>query len=149
MVLSDQLAKMYATGPRVSPTAYVPNPGLALGTFRAPPIVLVLGGVMVLALFLAVIGRWAVQVGISPIIPGVIAGGSLANALDRAEFGAVRDFISTPWLVIDVGDIAIIAGIFALAVALAWRVYQLRASSQTITLDVRTLRARVVPLRAG
>ena len=71
---------------------------------------------MVLALFLAVVGRWAVQVGISPIIPGVIAGGSLANALDRAEFGAVRDFLHTPWLVIDIGDIAIVAGIIALGI---------------------------------
>lgn len=149
VVLSDQTARIFVSGARSSAGSYVANPGLALGVFAAPPLLLIFGSILVLGLFLGVIGRWAVQVGISPIIPGVIAGGALANALDRAQFGVVRDFLHTPWLVIDVGDIAVVAGIVALGLALAFRVRQLRAASQTITLDVRTLRAIVVPVHAS
>lgn len=148
VVLADQLAKLFASGGRPSPTSYVPNPGLALGSFAGPPLLLVFGLVVVLAVFIAVVGRWAVQVGISPIIPGMIAGGSLAHALDRAQFGVVRDFLATPGgIVIDVGDIAVVAGIIALCVAAALRMHHLRATSHTITLDVRNLRAVVVPVR--
>ena len=148
VVLADQLAKMAAAGVRVSPGSYVPNPGLVLGVFAGPPLLLIVGSVAVLGVFLGVIGRWAVQVGISPIIPGVIAGGALANALDRAQYGVVRDFLSTPWIVIDVADIAVVAGIAALGIALVLRMHHLRATSHTITLDVRTLRAMVVPVSA-
>jgi lipoprotein signal peptidase len=146
VVLADQLAKMFASSGRVPAVVPVRNPGLALGVLAGPPLLLVAGGVLVLAMFLAVVGRWAVQVGISPIIPGVIAGGSLANALDRAQFGAVRDFLTTPWgVVIDVADIAVVVGIVVLGVSLALRVHHLRATSRTITFDARTLRAMVVP----
>ena len=106
---------------------------------------LVAGGVVVLALFLGVVGRCAVQVGISPIIPGVIAGGVFANALDRAEFGVVRDFLTTPFgVVVDVADVAILVGIVALGVALALRVRYLRSMSYSIRFDARNLRALVV-----
>lgn len=56
----------------------------------------------------------------------------------------VRDFIHTPWIVIDVADIAVIVGIALLFAALALRVRALHATSQHITVDVRTLRAVIV-----
>ena len=149
VVLADQLAKRFVAGLRHTASTYVPNPGLVLGVLAGPPLLLILGSLTVLGVFLALVGRWAIQVGISPIIPGVIAGGALANALDRAQFGVVRDFLSTPWIVVDVADVAVIVGMFALGVALALRVRQLHSNAQTITLEVRGLRASVVPARAA
>lgn len=148
VVLADQLAKLFVTGGHAAATRYVPNPGLILGLFPASRALLVIATIAVLGVFLAVVGRWAVQVGISPVIPGVIAGGALANSLDRAQFGTVRDFLATPWLVVDIADIAVVAGIVALGIALALRMHQLRASSRTVTLDLRNLRAVVVPATA-
>jgi lipoprotein signal peptidase len=145
VVLTDQLARLAVLGVRAPAGTYVPNPGLALGIWAAPPIVLMAGSIAVLGIFLAVVGRWAVQVGISPMIPGVIAGGALANVIDRAQFGVVRDFLTTPFgIVIDVGDLAILVGIAALGIALALRVRYLRSTSSAIRFDARRLRALVV-----
>src|SRR6516164_6289494 len=54
--------------------------------------------VFVLAGFLAVVGRWAIQIGISPCIPALTAAGMFSHTLDRIRFGAVRDFLSVGWL---------------------------------------------------
>jgi lipoprotein signal peptidase len=149
IVLVDQIAKSAADRAHAGMITPARNPDYALGIVGGPAPLLILGTVLVLALFLAVIGRWAVQVGISPLIPAVIAGGMVANTIDRIRFGAVRDFLATGWLIIDVADLVVFGGIVALVVALALRVRQLRRDSCTIALEIPTLRARVVRTEAA
>jgi signal peptidase II len=50
---------------------------------------------------------------------GLIIGGALANALDRALYGAVADFFhfhygAVSWYVFNLADVAIVAGVAAL-----------------------------------
>ncbi len=144
IVLVDQIAKSAAARAHAGMITPARNPDYALGIVGGPTPLLILGTMLVLALFLAVIGRWAVQVGISPLIPAVIAGGMVANTIDRIRFGAVRDFLATGWLIIDVADLVVFGGIVALVVAFGLRVRQLRLGSYTIALEITTLRARVV-----
>ena len=148
VVLVDQTAKSAAARAHAGMITPARNPGYALGVLGGPAPLLILGTVLVLGVFLAVIGRWAVQVGISPLIPAVIAGGMVANTIDRIRFGAVRDFLATGWLIIDVADLVVLGGIVALVAALGLRVRQLRLESHTIALDIATLCARVVPVDA-
>jgi lipoprotein signal peptidase len=140
VVVVDQFAKAVAA--HTEPPAH--NPGLALGVARGPAGILVVASILMLAVFVAVIGRWAVQVGISPSIPALIAGGFAANVLDRARFGAVRDFLATPWAIVNVADIAVVGGVIALGVALVLRLRALHVSSCRIVLDPSTLRASIV-----
>ena len=46
----------------------------------------------------------------------LVIGGGLANTLDRARFGAVRDFIRTPWAIVNVADLCVVAGVVLLSV---------------------------------
>jgi lipoprotein signal peptidase len=144
VVVVDQLAKLWA--PHVSATTFsqVHNPGLLLGVAAVPAWFLVLAMLAVMGLFVLLIARPSVQLGISPAIPALIVGGFAAHIVDRARFGVVRDFIHTPWIVIDVADIAVVVGIALLFGALALRMRAMHAKSQRITVDVRTLRAIVV-----
>lgn len=50
-------------------------------------------------------GRW---------IPACIAGGALANLVDRLATGAVHDFVATPWIIFNMADVAIVAGLVGL-----------------------------------
>jgi hypothetical protein len=52
----------------------------------------------------------------------------------------VRDFVRTPWLIIDVADLAVVLGIALLLAACAVRAYQLHRNSQTIAFDTAHLR---------
>ena len=50
---------------------------------------------------------------------GLIAGGALGNAIDRAAYGAVFDFVhlhagSWSWYVFNIADAAIVAGVVGL-----------------------------------
>src|SRR4051794_29461458 len=117
VILVDQGAKAGAS--QISPPPR--NPDLAFGVARGPAPVLLMLAVVVLALFVAVVGRVAMRAGISPVVPALIAGGMLGNMIDRARLGAVRDFIPMPLVIINLADIAIIIGIFTLAVGLLVR----------------------------
>ena len=121
MLAVDQVAKAGAA----HATTSAHNPDLAFGIAHGPPPVLVALSILVLGVFLAVVGRLAVHAGISPVLPALIAGGMLGNVLDRARFGAVRDFIHIPFAIINVADIAIMIGIVALGVALPMRARRL------------------------
>ncbi len=140
----DQLAKELA--PRVHAAAVLPahNPGFVTGWAPVSTRVVALLSALVVVAFVAVVGRWAVQIGIAPCIPALVAGGMLAHALDRFRFGSVRDFIATPWLIVDVADVAVALGLVALVVAFARRAWQLHNDACTITLELPSLRAVVV-----
>lgn len=44
-------------------------------------------------------------------VPGLLVGGAVSNLVDRIAFGAVHDFLATPWIVLNLADIAVVAGI--------------------------------------
>jgi lipoprotein signal peptidase len=144
VVALDQAVKAAVSNVRSSAIDPARNPGFATGWSPVPAIAVILVSVLVLAGFLAVVGRWAVQIGISPVIPALIAAGMFAHTLDRARFGAVRDFLSVGWLIIDVADLAVVAGLLALIVAFARRMLTLRTESRTIVLQLPAFRAVVV-----
>lgn len=128
VVLIDQLAKAVAPYLHSTHVAPAQNPDYAFGVVGGSALALIGGSVVVLAAFLAVIGRLAGRVGISPALPALIAGGMLGNTLDRISFGAVRDFLVVPGGIINLADLAVAAGVISLTVALAVRAPRLVAS---------------------
>jgi signal peptidase II len=140
VVVVDQAAKALAA--RAEPTAH--NRALAFGIATGPAAVLAAFSILMLGVFVVLIGRWTVQVGISPAFPALIAGGGIGNAIDRVRLGAVRDFIGTPWVVVNVADLAVVVGVLALVVALMLRVRSLRIASCRIALEIPKLRATIV-----
>jgi lipoprotein signal peptidase len=128
VVAIDQLAKAAAPHLHSALLAPAQNADYAFGAVGGSALALIAGSVVVLAVFLAVIGRLAGRVGISPALPALIAGGMLGNTLDRIHFGAVRDFLVIPGGIINLADLAVAAGVISLTVALAVRAPRLVAS---------------------
>ena len=122
VVAVDQLAKAVAPYLHSGLVAPARNPDYAFGAVGGSALVLIGGTVLVLAVFLAVIGRLAGRVGISPAFPALIAGGMLGNTLDRIHYGSVRDFLVVPGGIINLADLAVAAGVISLVVALAVRI---------------------------
>ena len=147
VVAADMVSK--SVGERLAPAAFAGahNPDLAFGVATASPLVLVAGTVLFLAVFVGFVGRWSVQVGLSPIPHAMIVGAMVAHIVDRIRFGAVRDFLGTPWGIIDVADIAVLIGVVMLGVALVLRLRALHRNAATIRFEARTLRAVVVDER--
>ena len=50
-------------------------------------------------------------------VTGLILGGAISNLLDRLVGGSVRDFLATPWIVLNVADLAVVVGLASWAVA--------------------------------
>lgn len=111
------------TVPVVGPLhlTWVMNPGVSFGFLRADQD-LARWALVVFSLVVAVlIIYWARRTsrGLQALGYGLIAGGAIGNAIDRARFGAVVDFIDVqrlgffPW-VFNVADSAITVGVIAL-----------------------------------
>ena len=66
-------------------------------------------------------------------MPALVAGGTVGNTLDRIRFGSVRDFLVTPWAIVNLADVAVAAGVIGLAITLAARVPQLRTQQLAST----------------
>src|SRR5438477_5343117 len=107
VVVIDQLAKTAAPHLHSALLAPARNPDYAFGTVGGSALALILGSVIVLAVFLAVIGRLASRVGLSPALPALIAGGMLGNTLDRTNYGSVRDFLFVPGGIANLADLAV------------------------------------------
>jgi lipoprotein signal peptidase len=122
------------------------NPDYAFGVMSGSAAALVVGTLAVLGVFLMLIGRWAMQIGVPAIVPALVAGGMLGNVLDRIRLGAVRDFLVTPWAICNLADIAIFAGIVCLGVMFALRLIQLRCAAATIRFVGPGLRAVIVEI---
>jgi lipoprotein signal peptidase len=144
VVFADQYAKGAARHLRSAAVVPVRNPGMITGWNPVPVSALVVVSLVVLLAFVGIVGRWAVQLDISPLIPALVCGGLVAHTIDRIRFGAVRDFIATGWLIIDVGDLAVVAGLLALAAAFGLRMMQLRRSDRTVRVQRPRLRAVIV-----
>jgi lipoprotein signal peptidase len=122
IVLDDQVTK--AAAAHAGLVAH--NPSYALGVVAGPEPLLIAGTILVMAAFLGLVARPAMALGVSPIAPALIVGGMLGNALDRIRLGGARDFVHTPWAIINLADVAVAVGIVAFVVAGAWRMYRVR-----------------------
>jgi lipoprotein signal peptidase len=147
VVVVDQFAK--AAAPNIDSPAIVDthNPGYAFGVVGGPTALLVAGTLVILGVFMLLIGRWAIQIGVPAMVPALVAGGMLGNVFDRVLLGGVRDFLVTPWAICNLADIAIASGILALGLSVALRMIQLRLSASTIQLARPGLRAVIVERR--
>jgi hypothetical protein len=144
IVVVDQVAKIL-TLQEQSGRFPAHNAGFVTGMAPTSKVVLVGATAVVLAAFVLSVGRWAIQIGIPAVIPAVVSGGIAAHGLDRLRFGAVRDFIATGWLIVDVADFAVAGGLLALLGAGAWRWRQLARRKHTVVMELPSLRAVVVP----
>jgi lipoprotein signal peptidase len=120
---ADQLTKGLAANRGLVAT----NPAYALGVVGGAAPVLIAGALVVLVAFLGLIARPAITLGVPPLFPALITGGLVSNTLDRLRFGAARDYLTTPWAIVNLADIAVAVGIVAFVAAAAWRMYSLRA----------------------
>lgn len=89
----------------------VENPELALGIVGGGVswmlVLPALGLVLALVLTLRPVARGEMGVW----VPVCLAGGALANLVDRIASGFVHDFVATPWIVFNLADVAIVAGL--------------------------------------
>ncbi len=122
----DQLTKVMAADGSGSVWR---NPDYAFGSVRGSATTLILVAAFVLGGFLFVARLLATRLGISMLLPALVAGGAIGNTLDRLRLGSVRDFLVTPWAIINVADIAVAVGVIGIAIALAVRVPRLRLAS--------------------
>jgi signal peptidase II len=127
VVLVDQATKQIAIselaghGPTTLPLGfeldYVTNTGIAFGFLGdGAGLVLAITTVTLLALLV-----WFATAPARPglwIATGLLIGGALGNLADRVRVDAVTDFVDPPyWPAFNLADIAITAGVLALAVS--------------------------------
>ncbi len=123
-IVVDQGTKLWAGNAADRGVDMFHNPRYALGVAGGSVPVLIVGTIAVLAVFAVVIVPLGYRVGLPAWIPGLVLGGALSNMIDRARFGAVRDFIATRWAIINVADLFVIAGVLILPTLLAIRFTQ-------------------------
>src|SRR5579862_9684805 len=124
VLLTDQVTKVIAVH---DGTGFVPrNPDYAFGIMGGSAALLILGALGVLGAFVVVAHVLVTRLGVSVLLPALVAGGALGNTLDRIRLGSVRDFLIVPGAIINVADVAVAAGVIGIAVALAVRVSRLR-----------------------
>ena len=125
-VVVDQGTKLWA-GASAGGVEVLHNPRYALGVLGGSVPALILGTIVVLAVFGVVIVPLGFRLGLPAWIPGLVLGGALSNMIDRARDGGVRDFIATRRAVINVADLFVIAGVLILPTLLltrSWREHQ-------------------------
>jgi signal peptidase II len=122
VVLVDQVTKALALavarGHESGPIVPVSNSRFLLGVAGAS----VPAMVSLTAAALAAVGGYALHLArrarVEPWVAGLVVGGAASNVLDRLVFGVVRDFLATPWVVCNVADVAVFAGLVVGARAL-------------------------------
>jgi lipoprotein signal peptidase len=133
VVAVDQTSKVLASHGEVA-GGFVPrNPSYAFGIVGGSAPALIIGAVLVLGAFLVVADVLAVRFGISIVMPALVAGGTIGNTLDRMRLGSVRDFVVTPWAIVNLADFAVAIGVIGLVITLASRVPQLRTRQLATT----------------
>jgi signal peptidase II len=123
VLLTDQVTKVMAVG---GTTNVWRNPDYAFGIMGGSAAMLILGALGVLGAFVVVAHVLVTRLGVSILLPALVAGGALGNTMDRLRIGSVRDFLVTPWAIINVADLAVAAGVIGIAIALVVRVPRLR-----------------------
>jgi lipoprotein signal peptidase len=100
-----------AAGHTSGPVVPVRNHEFSLGVAAAPLAITILLAGLGIALAAAFTLGPARRGELPTWIPACVLGGSLANLVDRAAFGSVHDFLATPWIVFNLADIAVAAGL--------------------------------------
>ena len=126
VVVIDQVTKVAASHGGSAMVLPARNPSYALGIVGGPAPLLIVGSAVVLVAFLVMVDGLASRFEISAFLPALVAGGMIGNTLDRIRFGAARDFLVTPWAIVNLADFAVAIGILGIAFTLAARVPRLR-----------------------
>jgi signal peptidase II len=129
VLLIDQGSKDVAVhgSPLVSRT-----PDYAFGLAGGSATMLTITSIAVLGVFLVVAYQLVAQLRISPILPALVAGGTLGNVVDRIRLGAATDFVATPAAVLNLGDIAVALGVLGLTFTFTSRLPRLRERYATV-----------------
>ena len=123
VLLIDQTSKDVA----IQGSPLVPrNPDYAFGLVGGSAAMLTIASIAVLGMFLVVAYQLVAKLQISPVMPALVAGGTLGNVVDRIRLGAVTDFVATPWAIINVADVAVAIGVLGLAFTFTARLPRLR-----------------------
>jgi lipoprotein signal peptidase len=104
VVALDQVTKALAHTP-------MHNPRYAFGVAGGQTAALCCIALVVLAVFAVLGWRYADRIGAPSWVLVAMVTASASNTVDRLVFGSVRDFIVTPWVIINVADVVIAAGI--------------------------------------
>jgi lipoprotein signal peptidase len=120
VVTLDQLTKLAAIRAAAGQTSgmLVPvhNPRFSLGLAGASLPVMAL----LMAAGIAAAGGYALRAAAHGRLPvwvaGLLIGGASSNLADRLLLGSVRDFLATPWVVINLADLAVLAAVVGAAV---------------------------------
>ena len=111
------------------------NPDYAFGIMGGSAAMLILGALGALGAFIVVAHVLFTRLGVSVLLPALVAGGAIGNTLDRIRLGSVRDFLIVPGAIINVADVAVAAGIIGLSITLVMRFGQMR--TQLVAARVR------------
>jgi lipoprotein signal peptidase len=119
VVAVDQLTKFAATqvaaGHSGGLLVLVCNPRFSLSLAGATLPVMALLMVAGIATAGGYTLRAARQGHLAAWIPGLLVGGATSNLADRLLLGSVRDFLATPWVVINLADLAVLAAVIGAA----------------------------------
>ena len=84
---------------------------------------------------------------LSPWPVGLAIGGALGNLGDRVLHGQVTDFLKTPWLIVNMADLAVLAGLVVILTSGSWRSLTAVGRRMLFTADAAT--AGDPPIRAA
>ena len=112
---ADQTTKLaahaFAAGRTTGTVVPVRNPDFSLGIAHAPLPLMILA----MTAGIVAVGTYLVHATVRGQVPawvtGLVLGGATANLADRITSGSVRDFLATPWLIANVADLAVFAGL--------------------------------------
>ena len=113
--IADQATKLaatlLATGHRSGAVVPVRNHEFSLGVAHASLPIMILA----MAVGIVGLGSYLLRATIRGQVPawatGLLLGGAISNLADRTLSGSVRDFLATPWVVLNLADLAVIAGL--------------------------------------
>ena len=133
VVVIDQVTKVAAAHGGSAMVLPARNPAYALGIVGGPAPLLIVGSAVVLVAFLVMVDGLASRFEIPALLPALVAGGMIGNMLDRIRFGAARDFLVTPWAIVNLADFAVAIGVIGLVIAIASRAPRLRTQQFAAT----------------
>lgn len=111
-VALDQATKGWAD--QHAGTSVLRNADALLGTVGGSATALIVATVAVLVAFGLVVVPIACRLRVPVWVPALVLGGAASNLVDRARLGEVRDFVTTPWAVVNLADLCVIAGVVLL-----------------------------------